>query len=529
MKKLLLSAFTLLAFFVTHAQVPALSSYNAASAVLFLDFDGHTVDGTGWNSNGPIYCAPSGLDNTKITSIFNRVSEDYRPFNINITTDSTKFLAAPLNKRMRVIITTTSSWYGNAGGVAFVGSFTWGDDTPCFVFSALLVNNEKYIAEAAAHEAGHSLGLYHQSAYDANCVKTSEYNGGIGTGEIAWAPIMGVGYYKNMTLWHNGANPYGCNNLQNDLTILTSNNGFSYRTDDYTNNISLAPSQAFANNQFVVNGIVENTTDVDLIKFNLPVNARFQLDAIPYNVGTGNAGSDVDLQVSLYNSQKTLISTFNPGTLLSSVMDTTLSSGSWYLQVEGKGNEYAPDYASLGSYSLSGRYSIGAVLPLRQLKLQGQIIGDRHQLNWLIDADETIAEQVLEVSVDGRNFSALSSPPINTRTYSYQPNAAGILQYRMNVRFDQGETHYSNVIALSSDAGKDQPKLISNFLNGNTLSVSSPGNYDYALYDLNGKMLIRGQLSAGINNLPAGQLHSGMYLIRFSQGASQWTEKLVRQ
>lgn len=529
MKKLLISGFTLLAFFVTQAQVPALSSYNAASAVVFLDFDGQTVDGTSWNSNGPIFCAPSGLDNIKITSIFNRVSEDYRPFNINITTDSTKFLAAPINKRMRVIITTSSSWYGNAGGVAFLGSFTWGDDTPCFVFSALLANNEKYIAEAAAHEAGHTLGLYHQSAYDANCVKTSEYNGGIGTGEIAWAPIMGVGYYKNMTLWHNGANPYGCNNLQNDLTILTSNNGFSYRTDDYTNNISLAPTQAFTNNQFVVNGIVENTTDIDLIKFNLPVTARFQLDAIPYNVGTGNSGSDVDLQVSLFNSQRTLISTFNPGTLLSSIMDTTLSSGSWYLQVEGKGNEYAPDYASLGSYSLSGRYSIGGVLPLRQLKLQGQMMGDRHQLNWLIDADEPVAEQVLEVAVDGRNFSALASPPINARTYQYKPDAAGMLQYRMKVRFDQGETHYSNIIALKSDAGNDPPKLISNFLNGNIISVSSPGHYAYALYDLNGRLLIRGQLSAGINNLSAGQLRSGMYLIRFSQGASQWAEKLVHQ
>ena len=227
------------------AQVPALNSYPAASAVIFLDFDGHTVNGTGWNYNGPIFCAPSGMDNTKITSIFNRVSEDYRPFNVNITTDSTKFLAAPINKRMRVILTTTSSWYGNAGGVAFVGSYTWGDDTPCFVFSALLNNNEKYVAEAAAHEAGHTLGLYHQSAYDGNCVKTSDYNGGLGTGEIAWAPIMGVGYYKNMTLWHNGANPYGCSSIQNDLTVITTNNGFTFRTDDYTNSINQAGNIAF--------------------------------------------------------------------------------------------------------------------------------------------------------------------------------------------------------------------------------------------------------------------------------------------
>ncbi|MBM3432559.1 MAG: hypothetical protein FJX92_06115 [Bacteroidetes bacterium] len=185
MKKTILFLLLLLTGLAGRTQVPFMSSLPSASAVIFLDFDGHTVDGTGWNYNGPIYCAPSGLDNTKITTIFNRVAEDYRPFNVNVTTDSTKFLAAPLNKRMRVILTITSSWYGNSGGVAFVGSFKWGDDTPCFVFSALLGYNEKFVAEATTHEAGHTLGLYHQAAYDNNCSKTSEYNGGTGTGEIA--------------------------------------------------------------------------------------------------------------------------------------------------------------------------------------------------------------------------------------------------------------------------------------------------------------------------------------------------------
>src|SRR6186997_1325752 len=162
----------------TKAQVPVMSSYPSASAVLFLDFDGHTVSGTSWNFTGPFICGSSGLTNTQITEAFNRIAEDYRPFNINVTTDSTKFLAAPMNKRMRVILTVTSDWYGNAGGVAFVNSFTWGDDNPCFVFTALLNYNTKNIAEAAAHEAGHTLGLYHQALYNASCALVSEYNQG---------------------------------------------------------------------------------------------------------------------------------------------------------------------------------------------------------------------------------------------------------------------------------------------------------------------------------------------------------------
>ena len=47
------------------AQVPVLSSYPSATAVMFLDFDGHTVNGTSWNTAGPIICAPSGLDNAR--------------------------------------------------------------------------------------------------------------------------------------------------------------------------------------------------------------------------------------------------------------------------------------------------------------------------------------------------------------------------------------------------------------------------------------------------------------------------------
>src|SRR5258705_4843688 len=234
---------------VIKSQVPLLNSYPSAQAVVFLDFDGHTVNGTSWNYNGPIACGASGLNNSQLTEVFNRVAEDYRPFNINITTDSTVFLAAPANRRMRVILTVSSSWYGAAGGVAFVSSFTWGDNNPCFVFTQLLNYNVKNISEAASHEAGHTLGLYHQSSYDANCNKLSDYYAGQGSGEIGWAPIMGVGYYQNFTLWNNGSNSNGCNSLQSDLSVITSGNGFTYRSDDYTASFNQAVNVPFVSNQ----------------------------------------------------------------------------------------------------------------------------------------------------------------------------------------------------------------------------------------------------------------------------------------
>ncbi|MDT9091759.1 hypothetical protein, partial [Escherichia coli] len=74
-------------------------------------------------------------------------------------------------------------------------------------------------------------------------------------------------------------------------------------------------------------GIVERNTDKDFFRFIMPGAGRFELNATPYNVGTGNAGSDLDLQVSLYDGAQQLLSIYNPGTLLNSVADTTLSAG----------------------------------------------------------------------------------------------------------------------------------------------------------------------------------------------------------
>jgi Secretion system C-terminal sorting domain len=531
MKKLLQSAFMSLLLcgaMTTKAQVPLLNSYPSASAVIFLDFDGQTVPAGAWYGT-PIVCAPSGLTNVQITEAFNRVAEDYRPFNINITTDSTKYFAAPLDKRMRVIVTPTYAWYGSAGGVAFVGSFIWGDDTPCFVFSVLLSYNPKNVAEASSHEAGHTLGLYHQSTYDGSCVKTAEYNPGVGTGEIGWAPIMGVGYSKNLTLWNNGPNSNGCGVMQSDLDIIIDpTNGFTYRTDDYGNNFAGATNVPFVSNAFNVTGVVEKNTDADFFKVTMSAYGRFQLNAVPYNVGSGNSGSDLDMQVSLYNNAQVLLGVYNPGTLLSSVIDSFLNAGIYYLKVEGKGNIYAPNYASLGSYSLQGNFTSGS-LPLRKLELSGTLNNDEHQLHWIIDADEQVTKQILEISTDGRNFTRVTEPAIISRSYTYSPHVNGVVLYRLNVTFDNGHQYYSNTITLGKTGTSIGPKLISNLFNTGNIEVSSPGVYNYSIYDLNGKTLVQGKLTNGSNIINTGSITSGMYLVRFTNGTEQYIEKMVRQ
>jgi len=517
--------------FLAKSQVPELNSYTNASAVIFLDFDGYYVSGTLWNTNGAFTCNPSGLNSAQITSVFNRVAEDYRPFNINITTSETKYNSAPPNKRMRVIITTTNDWYGNsAGGVAYINSFTWGDNTPCFVFSALQGYNTKNIAEAVSHEAGHTLGLRHQSSYDASCVKLSDYNWGQGVGEIGWAPIMGAAYNQNMTLWNSGPNSLGCAVIQNDLTVITNaTNGFGYRTDDHSDQFASATISAFdTSGLFTINGVIEKSDDKDLFKFTMPSFGRLQLNAIPYNVGSGNSGSDLDLQVEFLDGSQAVVGTYNPGNLLSSVMDTMINAGTYYLRIDGKGNIYAPEYGSLGSYSLQAIYTDGSLLPLHRLELRGQLNGDIHSLSWFIEANEQVSKQEIEVSSNGINFTTLDQPNNTLRSYSYRPLDNKPLLYRLHVTLENQKEHYSNVIAIRP--GKNfKPQLVGNTIMGNTLTVNSPGNYNYQVMDQNGRLLLKGTVEKGYSSIITGNMITGIYIIRFSDATEQWSEKFIKR
>jgi hypothetical protein len=523
-----LSALLLFSALFAISQVPIYSSYPSATPVIYLDFDGQTVSGTSWNTTGPIFCGASGLTNAQITEIFNRVSEDYRPFTINVTTDSTKYFSAPANRRTRVIVTVTSDWYGSAGGVAFVNSFSWGDDTPCFVFSALLNYDTKNVAEAVSHEAGHTLGLRHQSTYDANCAKTAEYNAGRGTGETSWAPIMGVGYSRNLTTWYDGQSTLGCNVYQNDLEVITSaTNGISYRTDYKPTTFTNAPNQSFTNNQFTTSSIIVKNTDQDLFKFTMPSLKIFQLSAVPFNVGSGNAGANLDMKVTLYNGSQTILNTYSSNSSLSVLIDTTLNAGNYYFKIEGVGNAYAPDYAITGSYSVQGEIA-QSTLPLHKLELRGSSGKGRHLLNWTIEADEKITEQVLESSTDGKNFTPLVQPDTDARSYSYIPEKQGSMIYRLHVMFDNNNNDYSNTILIKS-SGSERPKLVNSLVTNGIIIVTSPSTFDYTLIDLNGGILSKGKLSNGTNTISATGFINGMYLIRFSDGGQQWTEKLVKQ
>jgi hypothetical protein len=187
-----------------------------------------------------IVAAAPTLTLNQMKAIWRNVAEDYAAFNIDVTTEAGSMVDA--SKYTEVIVAASSDWYCGSstpcvGGVAYVGSFTWGDGTPAWVFSGPLNNDTKLVAEAVSHESGHTLGLSHASQYDAACTFVTTYYGGVGSAP-GWAPIMGNSYYKGATQWLNSADtatvatPYGCTSEQDQISIIATQNGFGFAQDE---------------------------------------------------------------------------------------------------------------------------------------------------------------------------------------------------------------------------------------------------------------------------------------------------------
>lgn len=361
MKKILLSLLSICFAHTLYSQIPMLNSkLSVVHKVLYLDFDGEVVIGTPWNSstsNPTINALPSTLSPASITNIWRRMTEDFMPFDVNVTTDVAKFNAATPNTRMRIVFTPSSSWYpSSVGGVAYLNSFTWGGnpDTPCWVFENALGYSAKNCAEAGSHEAGHTLSLKHQSIWNGSCAKTAEYHGGIGSGVTGWAPIMGVGYSKNVTIWHRGTNSNTCTTIQFDhgSNGITGAAFLNYTLDDVGNTLAAGKTINTNTTLLVDSGMITTPTDIDVYKFSICNNRYMTFNIKPWALDTVNYdAANLDIRFQLFNATTTAsLAIDTPLAKLNTLVGINLSAGSYYFVIDGGGSANYPDYGSLGRY-----------------------------------------------------------------------------------------------------------------------------------------------------------------------------------
>ena len=466
-----------------------LHSNPGASKTIYLDFNGHTTSGTAWNSwnsgvmgasfTSPAYSLDSDASSfsstelAQIQQIWQRVSADFSCFDVNVTTEAppNDWLinsgTSDPNYGIRVVITSYGPSSGTSGGIAYINSFTWNSDTPCFVYNTSLLG----VSEAISHEVGHTLGLAHDGT------SSSSYYQGHGTGESSWAPIMGVGYYTNVTTWDSGIY-YGSNNTgstanyglgADDLAIITANgNGFSYQTDTEGNSQSSATTlniSAGAVSQF---GTIETASDSDWFRFDLFGTGSINLSFNPYvyvsyidsddiwggslspwyatasdaNISTSwvDNASNLDIRVLLRDSNGTILASSDPSGLAANLAISNLAAGTYYLQLDGVGfgdpttstpTGYS-DYASIGDYLITGSITDSgtAPIPAISLALSASSVAEDGSSNLIFTVSRSVVSAtsltvnftVSGTASNGSDYSGLQAG--STQTITFAANAA---------------------------------------------------------------------------------------------------------
>lgn len=344
-----------------------LHSCPGANRVIYLDFDGHVLRGTMWNTvyagGADIVCPAFDIDGmpgsfsdeelVRIQSMWRRVAEDYAPFAVDVTTEFpgdaalTRSETADQAYGIRALVSPISSYFGLCGGIAYVGIFDMVGDRfkPALVFPEAFDNDEKYIAEAVSHEVGHTLALYHDGT-----TVGDEYYYGDGSGETSWAPIMGCGYGCNLTQWSRGEYA-DADNLEDDLAILSAPSRLPYRQDDHGDDLETATPLA-AGESPSVSGFIGHSGDVDVFAVTSG-EGTLRVSAAPAVLGP-----NLDVMIQLRDAQGALVASSNPVDELGASLSVAVAQGTYYVMVDGAGlgdplaGGYS-DYASLGAYRLS--------------------------------------------------------------------------------------------------------------------------------------------------------------------------------
>lgn len=364
------------------AVVFALHSRPAAAKKIYLDFDGHTTNGTSWNNYAqaggqPIVTPPfqSITRNQDMAGIWRQVAEDFAPFDVDVTTEEPA-ADIPLHHWVRVAIGGTD-WTGiNAGGLAALGQgFVEGVGhmhQPAFVFAVGLSNSARWIADAVSHEVGHLLGLSHDGIRRG--VETYQ-------GHNGWAPIMGNGYQNQFTQWSKGEYS-GASRTEDDCQIISGKlpyipqvHGSSTATATPLGGVMSADNTTA---RASITGVVRAPTDSETLWFRAsrPGTATLQVMVQPNYPNSGIGRSNLNLRLRVLDATGAeVVGSARSGIGVAAYAVTLPAAGIYYTAVAGvgAGADATTGYTSYGSrgvYQLIVTYpSNGSVEPPAPLQV----------------------------------------------------------------------------------------------------------------------------------------------------------------
>ena len=380
-----------------------LSTNPDASITIYLDFTGADLSETNWSEgeNGANSLPAYSLDNdfttfseeerNSIIEIWMRVSADYAPWDVNITTKEpsedqltrTSLSDSTYGTTALITSNTPSTLIPGAGGVAYVGVFDniyegtfYNLDAykPALVF-ADRVGSAKGVAETASHEIGHNLGLSHDGT------GSLDYYTGFGDNP-GWAPIMGVGFYKNRTTFGRASDYPDGNQNENDILLISQegltywdasteeDNSFSGATQLNFNTESSGFSSAYFTSSIDLTSADGDSSfpDVDFYQFSAQANNAVDIsvsNALLSSIGSENnvdkltnwEGNLLPV-ISIYDENQSLISHHRTTSSVNSFSYTPDASGTYYLSIRADDDpeDGSPIWGNLGGYELQVSY-----------------------------------------------------------------------------------------------------------------------------------------------------------------------------
>jgi hypothetical protein len=359
-----------------------------------------------------------------IVRIWERIAEDYAPFDVDVTTEQ------PLtwtDTTGHALITPDSDANGipcphfGYGGIAYVDvfggtSYSY-NRASCYSPAFVLpmgsdANGYADSAEAASHELGHNLSLSHDGM-----TPNLEYYGGHGSDDVSWGPIMGTGYGRNVSQWSKGEY-YHASQTQDDLAIIASH--APYRDDDYGNTNTTASFVAASNGILIIaSGLISGKTDVDVFSFETGA-GPISLTVFPYRCAVGTHGGNLDITARLYNSSNGLVAANNPTNATQATLAYTApAAGTYYLHVTGTGTGNPTNasptgytsYGSIGQYFVTGNVSLITGLALQSPN--GGELWYKGQTNSIIWSSGTNASENVKIELyrEGRLYSTIHYCP----------------------------------------------------------------------------------------------------------------------